>query len=99
MRFQPRGSHDHPESGAIYTILQLPRCATPLALKGPSVSSRRFQPAERGRPVNRPTPMELTLQEFGPSQGRDCFRSTVSVGFTYGYSQYPTSWKSGISTR
>jgi hypothetical protein len=64
-----------------------------LALQGPAVSSRRFQPAGGSRAVqNRATPTGLTAV-VGPS-GAEILRAFPSVGFIRrltDYSRYPAS--------
>jgi hypothetical protein len=55
------------------------------APKGPHVSSRRFQPADRMAEQMTPTPAGLTKPQSGPFRAAKCFR-LISVGFTHGYS-------------
>jgi hypothetical protein len=55
------------------------------APKGPPVSSRRFQPADRMAEPITPTPTGLTKPQSGPFRAGKFFR-LISVGFTHGYS-------------
>jgi len=55
------------------------------APKGPYVSSRRFQPADRRAERITPTPAGLTTPQSGPFRAANCFR-VISVGSTHGYS-------------
>ena len=59
------------------------------AAKGPSVSSRRFQPADNEPQRIASTPSGLT---HGPTpSGPGQFFRFLSVGFTYGYSRFAPS--------
>ena len=61
----------------------------PKAPKGPSLSSRRFQPAESRAGRMTPTPTGLTCSS-APSGPVQVFRC-LSVGFTHGYSRHAPS--------
>jgi hypothetical protein len=58
------------------------------APQGPTVTSRRFEPADSSIPAI-PTGLARRAEGVGvrPLQGRIVFLASASVGFTYGYSQ------------